>query len=479
MKFQTKIVLLFIPVTIASISAALLLVESEADSLMEYQYRAKALSIAASAAAVIDGEAHRAVQKGEVDSPAYQTIRRQLQLLRIANRRDDTWVQNLYTVYPAPGQSELQLIGVSPEDSLELGARPGEPWRVRSKELPDWEHPWVSSQFVEDQFGRWVIATAPIRDHASARSGSVVAAIPAYRLERRQTLMRDSALSGLGVGALLALIASLVISRAATKPLLQIQGAVDRIAQGDLTVTLPEFRKDEFGSVNRAVNTMVRGLRERETVKSAFARYVSHQVMEKVLNSGALPTVQGERRRVTILFSDIRGFTSLSEKLSPEAVVALLNEYFDKMVEIIFKHGGTLDKYMGDGIMVIFGAPAEDPYQEEHAVRAALEMQHEVAALSARWLKEYSVDVRIGVGINTGTAIVGNIGSSKRLEYTAIGDTVNLASRLEAATKEHHVGILLSEYTQQGIRGTIATSRVGAIAVRGKADPVTVYSLSP
>ncbi|NDC37885.1 MAG: adenylate/guanylate cyclase domain-containing protein [Proteobacteria bacterium] len=220
----------------------------------------------------------------------------------------------------------------------------------------------------------------------------------------------------------------------------------------------------------------VLGLRERETVKSAFARYVSHQVMDAVLSSGSAPTLAGERRKVTVLFSDIRGFTTAAEKLAPEVVVELLNQYFERMVEVIFKHGGTLDKFIGDGVMVIFGAPAEDNHQEEHAVRAALEMLKEVAALSAQWQKAYGFELKIGIGINTGSAIVGNIGSTKRLEYTAIGDTVNLASRLQAATKEQNTALLFSDFTHSGIRGVIASERLGAITIRGKSEPVTVYT---
>jgi len=478
MSFQTRILSLFLPVILISISAAIWLFDREASRQMLFQYHAKALSIAASAAAVIDGNIHATLRSSaEEKSPGYLELRKRLSILRAANRREDTWVDNLFTVFEAPGSPGVHLIAVDPEEQLELAAHIGEPLRLRGGVSPDWQVPWVSEEFIEDQFGQWLVATAPIHDDAGRVTGNVVASISAKRIENRSALIRSAALNGLGIGLVLALVASVVVSRAVTRPLKDIHAALAKIGAGDLSISLPALRKDEFGAVEGIVNQMVKGLRERETVKSAFARYVSHQVMDAVIKSGVAPVVQGERRKVTILFSDIRGFTSLSEKLPPEAVVALLNEYFEKMVEIIFRHGGTLDKYMGDGVMVIFGAPAEDVHQEEHAVRAAVEMQKEARALSETWEKNHGVQVKIGIGINTGNAIVGNIGSSQRFEYTAIGDTVNLASRLESATKEHKVGILLSEYTYQGIRGTISTTRVGAIPVRGKEDPVLVYSL--
>ena len=123
---------------------------------------------------------------------------------------------------------------------------------------------------------------------------------------------------------------------------------------------------------------MAAGLKERETVKSAFARYVSRQVMDKILDFGVSPEVHGDRHKITVLFSNIRGFTTLSEQMRPEGVVALLNEYFERMVEVVYRNHGTLDKFLGDGMMVIFGAPEDDPYQEEHALQAALEMREEL-----------------------------------------------------------------------------------------------------
>jgi len=225
-----------------------------------------------------------------------------------------------------------------------------------------------------------------------------------------------------------------------------------------------------------AVNQMAAGLSERERVKSAFARYVSHQVMDSVLKSTHADVLQGNRRRISVLFCDIRGFSSISERLPPERVVELLNEYFELMVDVVFRNRGTLDKFLGDGMMVIFGAPEDDVYQEEHALRAALEMQRELRKLSGKWEAE-GIKIRIGVGVNSGPAIVGNIGSSKRMEYTAIGDTVNLASRLESATKELGVGILVSEYTYQAVRGTFTFKSMGEVHVRGRNEPVMTYSV--
>ena len=212
-------------------------------------------------------------------------------------------------------------------------------------------------------------------------------------------------------------------------------------------------------------------------MKSAFARYVSQQVMETIISSGALPSLHGDRRKITALFSDIRGFSTIAEKMNAEAVVVMLNEYFKVMVDIVFRNKGTLDKFMGDGLMVIFGAPADDADQEEHAVRAAIEMQIELRRLCQRWETEGRPSIRIGIGINSGAAIVGNMGSEARMEYTAIGDTVNIAARLESATKDCGQDILISEFTYEAVRGVFEAVRIGSVSVKGRAEPVMTYAV--
>jgi class 3 adenylate cyclase len=182
---------------------------------------------------------------------------------------------------------------------------------------------------------------------------------------------------------------------------------------------------------------------------------------------------------VTVLFSDIRGFTSISEKLEPEQVAEMLREYLSEMTEIVFKHGGTVDKYMGDCIMALYNVPLEDPDHVANALRTALALQEQTLAVSARWEARLGAVIRTGVGINTGEAVVGTMGSQQRLEYTAVGDAINLGSRLESLTKEHGVAIVISEFTQQRLRGEFLTRELGQVTVRGRIQPVKVYGVLP
>ena len=221
-------------------------------------------------------------------------------------------------------------------------------------------------------------------------------------------------------------------------------------------------------TLGNAINSMTKGLRERERLKLNFARYVSQHVMDTILKSEHVAKLEGERRKITVLFSDIRQFTQLSERLRPEDVVSLLNEYFEVMLDVIFRHQGTLDKFLGDGIMVEFGAPLDDEKQELHAVQTAIGMQRELKKLVMKWEKEGRPKIEIGIGVHTGLAVVGNIGSEKRIEYTAIGDTVNVASRLEQATKLLKKPILISETTYEGIKDTFKALSLGPMILPGR-----------
>jgi adenylate cyclase len=221
------------------------------------------------------------------------------------------------------------------------------------------------------------------------------------------------------------------------------------------------------------VEQYVREQREKRRLSQFFSPDVlTHVVREQ-------DAMKSSRRLVTVLFSDIRGFTSISEKLEPEQVAEMLQEYLTEMTEVVFRHNGTVDKYIGDCIMALYNVPFEDPDHAANAIRTGLEFQERLIAVSRRWEEKVGLKIRNGVGINTGEAVVGTLGSRQRLEYTAIGDTINLGSRLESITKDYGVSIIISEFTHDLVRNQFLMRQLGAVTVKGKTRPVKIYAVLP
>jgi len=211
-------------------------------------------------------------------------------------------------------------------------------------------------------------------------------------------------------------------------------------------------------------------------MKTTMARYMDPSVAESLLSAGS-EFLGGQSLLATVLFCDIRDFTTLTESLGPQATVSLLNEYFTIMVECIQREGGMLDKFIGDAVMAGFGIPVAHGDDEDRALRAAVNMITELNTWNQKRLVECKIPVNIGVGVNTDTVVSGNIGSPKRMDFTMIGDGVNLASRLEGACKEYHARILTSENTYKRLRGTYRSREVDTIVVKGKTEPIRIYEI--
>lgn len=229
-----------------------------------------------------------------------------------------------------------------------------------------------------------------------------------------------------------------------------------------------------FGGV--AYQYFIEG-REKRQVSRLFGRYVSKDVYSQLMADPARAQLGGQRREMTVLFSDMRGFTTLTEQGQPEVIVRTLNEYFTRMVDLVFLHKGTLDKFVGDMVMALFGAPLDDADHADHAVEAALDMVAELGRLNERWRAEGRAELDIGIGINSGSMIAGNIGSEAIMSYTVIGDAVNLGARLESLNKQYGTRIIISDATRQQLKRRYVLRPLGDVVVKGKSQAVSIFEV--
>ncbi|HEV2124484.1 MAG TPA: adenylate/guanylate cyclase domain-containing protein [Chloroflexota bacterium] len=318
-----------------------------------------------------------------------------------------------------------------------------------------------------------LVGSLEIRARAAAPLG---VALPATFIQEAAFLSQMQLISIFGVVVLGVLALGLSLARAITKPISDLVRATEIVATGNLDTEVKISTRDETGLLTASFNHMVSGLREREKIRNMFSQYVTGQVAEAVLRGEV--KMGGERKDVTVLMSDVRSFTTLSEGLEPETLVSMLNRYFNKMIDAIAEYEGVLDKFLGDGIITEYNVPLDQTRHELRGVLTALRMR--------KYLTEYNLEqqergertIRIGIGVHSGPAVVGNVGAEgKKVEYTAMGDTVNVAARLESQTKEVNSDVVTSAETYEACKDFVDVGEAMALHVKGREKPVIAHKL--
>ncbi len=267
------------------------------------------------------------------------------------------------------------------------------------------------------------------------------------------------------------------VSRSMVKPLRRMAVAAEKVAHGDLNIDLSDIRTtDEVGQLARAFARMTGGLRDRDFIRDTFGRYLTKEVVNRLLESKDGLRLGGEAREITLLMSDLRGFSALTSKMSPEQVITFLNRYLGKMVEILLDHHGTIDEIIGDGILAFFGAPEPMGDHQARAVSCALEMQAAMEGINALNEAEGLPHLEMGVAVHTGNVVVGNIGSERRSKYGAVGSDVNFTGRIEGFTLGGQ--LLISHATYQALADAVDVKKVLEVQMKGFPGKVPLYDIT-
>ena len=410
----------------------------------------------------------------DVATPAYQRL--DARFRQVATAEPD--FSDLYIMRrgPTPGSLELVVDAV-----INAEAPPGKPGDAYVADRPTkmaegFIGPIVEDDVYTDAWGTVLSGYAPIRD----ATGTAIAIVGIdVRAARLAAIRRDVALLVIGVLAV-AIIAMIVLAvlvgRNVRKPLARIVAATNAISRGQLHVRAGMERTDEFGVVGRHFDSMASGLEERDFIKTTFGQYVAPELVQRMI-AGRSEALHGQRRHAAVMFVDVRGFTTLSESLAPEEVVSLLNDYLDLMTEVITKHHGRIDKFIGDAIMADWGTLDDAGEPEKASAAAGLAMLRAVAAWSAERVARGAQAIEVGLAIHAGPVVAGSIGSARKLEYTVIGDTVNVASRLEGLCKVFGAKFVASGsfVASAGLEGRARW--LDRVTLRGRQVPTDVYEI--
>jgi adenylate cyclase len=283
-------------------------------------------------------------------------------------------------------------------------------------------------------------------------------------------------LAATGVAFTISFELTVLLSRSILRPVRDLQAATQRVAKGDYDAHVPVTTTDELGDLSAGFNQMVQGLAERERIREAFGTYLDQEIADFILSEGYSP--EGVEVDVTLLFCDVRDFTGFAAKATPTEVVANLNALFEQVVPIIAKHGGHVEKFVGDGLVAVFGAPERFSNHADRAVRAAVEIASVVNGRNGDGAEPDSERsaFQIGVGVNSGQVVAGSIGGGGRLNFSVIGDAVNMASRVEAATRDFDHDVLITAATRGKLSETIEVVECGQHRLKGYDEPVELFA---
>lgn len=442
-------------------------------------------SLSGSLAQIIDSDGIAALPaNGKEPTPLHQRLQQQFKAL--ADRDPD--IESIYILRPSPVPTRLHFFVDYSRSGQQ--AKPGDSYSAEDTPvlLKGFLRPAVEDQPYADEFGVTLSAYAPLLTREGQSIGLVGVDVKSELLD---TMQRQVFIISAGILLMaLCIIAavSFVVARSIREPLGRLILATGAVAQGNLDVRLHLNRRDEFGVLGKHFDRMAEELKERQVIRDLFGRYLSEDVARSLLARNANIELGGHEVVVTVLFCDLKNYTTISEQLSPLQMVAMINQYLGVMNIVIDRHEGCVIEFLGDGILAVFGAPHTLPDHAERAVRCALEMRTALDQLNETWIVEGIAErwnalgiprIECRIGLHTGPVVAGNLGSHTRMKYAVIGDTVNVASRLESLNKEFGTSILLSDEVKSRLPNDLREQahRVGVTIVKGRQQTLVSYSL--
>lgn len=481
MKYRTKLYLAFGSLLLGTIILVQGITYYESKEKFLMMIRSRVIGISTTAARTVNKDDVEAVKKSlDEKSEQFTALVQELRAIRDANRNNTFFVEYIYIIAPNPNNPDQIIVvadATEPDLKRKEYAPPGSfyPEGIQIGVLEHLDVPFAPQHIVSDRWEKFMPGYAPIFDNNGKYIATLAVNISADFLDKDLNRMLWISFTAMVIALGAGFIAATFLANGLTRSLNRIRSDVS--SSGESGLNNETFGKDEFGELSRNIVTIEAEREEKDHLKFHFFRNVSKSVMDKLLLAGNMPVMAGEKRKITILSTDIRNFTHLTETHTPEEVVTLLNEYMTAMAEVVFANNGTIDKAIGDGLIILFGAPLGDLSQENRAVDTAIAMQQTLKRLNQKWEIEKRIQLSMVIGIHTDQGIVGNMGPESRKEYTAIGNAVNTSLRVRDAAKRLEVPILVSEKTWIPIRHREESKDLGLLYLKGQTNSVKIYSI--
>ncbi len=336
---------------------------------------------------------------------------------------------------------------------------------------------FANDSMTQDEWGVWLTGYAPIYNSSGGYAGTVGADISSDLVDRELDRLYLYA----AIAFLLSFVEALIVVKfhadKVTRALGLLQDATQEVSKGNFKYRIQLSTQDEFDDLAKMMNRMNEGLEEKARLKSGFIHYLSQDALKKVAQTRGSLDLEGMRRKITVLFCDIRNFSRFADQLPPSEVIHFLNDYFEMMLDIVMKHEGMLDKLIGDAIIAEFGMAVDDPAQEKNALLTALEMHAAFEKFKTKWQRADNPTIEIGIGIHTGLSIVGSISTGERTQYTSVGETIAIATRLEGISKQGKHPIVASGETLQNLAGEFTTVSLEPLSIPDKQTPIQCFAI--
>ena len=480
MNFRTKLTSVLILLALISSSLALICEYRNIESSVKDSFISRTKNVALAISLLVDPSLMEAFYRSpQKNSKEYLALEKQFRNVLRATSASEILVESIYTLTPKQDDPNHFTVGVDVHSDLKISSQVGMPWAlVKNFHLGEnLNHPYSPHSFITNQKGIWLNGFAPIKDSSGKYIATVGVSIISSHLLTLLHRVIEYQIIGMLLSLIVAALAAYFLMRHIIIPLKSLSAGVSEVNKGNFAYRIQLKTHDEFYILASSINKMSKALSEKKRLKKGFSHYLTHAVLSNVLTQHVPMKMKGEKKKVTLLFIRFKDFPQKIELFEPEQFFELFNETHLKFLSIVFRNRGTLEKFFSDEILVEFGIPLDDPDQEENALKTAIEITEQTRLINQLFQLKETQQLHVHIGIHTGEAVIGTIGSTYRKEFTVIGESINTVTHITKQGLEGDYTILMSEQVATALKEKYPIKEIGKLTSKESQEAISLYTL--